>query len=76
VAIDVSRNNGETWRTVATTTTNGSTTATFKWTVDLTPTTRARVRIRALDGLTAKSTSRAFVVVAAAPGTLSGADSD
>jgi uncharacterized membrane protein len=76
VAIDVSRNNGETWRTVATTTTNGSTTGTFKWTVDLTPTTRARVRIRALDGLTAKSTSRAFVVVAAAPGTLSDADSD
>jgi hypothetical protein len=75
IAIDASQNNGESWRTVATTETNGSTTGTFTWTVDLTPTTRARVRIRALDGVDAKSTSRAFVVTAAAPGVVSSDDS-
>jgi hypothetical protein len=75
VAIDVSQNNGESWRTVATTETNGSQTGTVAWTVDLTPTSRARVRIRALGGIDAKSTSPAFVVIAAAPGVMSSDDS-
>jgi hypothetical protein len=75
VAIEVSQNNGQSWRTAATTETNGSATGTFSWTVDLPPTTRARVRIRALGGIDAKATSRAFVVHAAAPGTMSRDDS-
>jgi uncharacterized membrane protein len=64
VAIDVSRDNGNTWRTVAETRTTGSVTSSFRWVVDLLPTTRARVRIRALDGNGARDVSRAFVVKA------------
>jgi hypothetical protein len=65
VAIDISTNNGTSWRTVAETRTTGSTTASFRWMVDAPPTRRARVRIRALGGSNAVDVSRAFVVAAA-----------
>ena len=67
VAIEVSGDNGGTWRTVATTATTGSTTSSFVWAVDLLPTIAARVRIRSLDGSGARATSRAFAVTAAGP---------
>ena len=66
VAIDISANNGTTWRTVANARTTGSVTASFRWLVDLLPTARARVRIRALDGSGAIDVSRAFTVTAPA----------
>jgi probable HAF family extracellular repeat protein len=64
VAIDISSNNGTTWRTVAETKTTGSHTSSFRWVVDLPPVRRARVRIRALDGSGARDVSRAFAVTA------------
>ena len=68
VAIDVSGDNGRTWRTAAARAeTNGSTTASFYWIVDLTPTTQARVRVRALDGSGASAVSSAFAVDASIP---------
>ncbi len=71
VAIDVSGDGGRTWRTVAARAeTNGSTTASFYWTVDLTPTTQGMVRVRALDGSRAVGASQLFNVRAAAPGTI------
>ena len=66
VAIDISANNGSTWRTVAETRTTGSITSSFRWVVDLLPVPRARVRIRALDGSGARDVSRAFSVTAPA----------
>ena len=66
VAIDISSNNGTTWRTVAEAETTGSTTSSFRWLVDLLPVSRARVRIRALDGSGARDVSRAFSVTAPA----------
>jgi hypothetical protein len=64
IAIEVSGNNGQTWRSIAATETNGSVTGTFQWTVDLPPTSRARIRVRALDDISAAATSRAFTVSA------------
>jgi hypothetical protein len=64
IAVDISRNNGQTWRTVAETETTGSVTSAFRWLVDEAPTSRARVRLRALDGSGARDVSRAFVVTA------------
>jgi YVTN family beta-propeller protein len=64
VAIDVSADNGATWKAVSETTTTGSTTSTFRWIMDLLPTSRARVRVRALDGSGAINVSRAFSVTA------------
>ena len=49
---------------VAETGTRGSTTSSFRWTVDLPPTPNARVRVRALDGSGAEGTSSAFAVTA------------
>jgi hypothetical protein len=63
VAIDVSGDDGTTWRTVtARTETMGSSTSSFRWIVDLLPTTRARLRIRALDGSGAVGLSESFKV--------------
>ncbi len=62
VAIDVSGDGGVTWRTVTETRTNGSTTASFAWTVDIMQATRARVRVRALDGSGAAGVSAAFPI--------------
>jgi uncharacterized membrane protein len=62
VAIDVSSDNGNSWRTVIEATTTGSTTSSFRWIVDLLPTARARLRVRSLDGDGARAVSRAFVV--------------
>ncbi len=64
IAIEVSGNNGQTWRSIAATETNGSVTGSFRWNVDLPPTSRARVRVRALDGSGAAATSPAFTVSA------------
>ncbi len=72
VAVDVSGDGGRSWRTVAgRVETNGSTTASFYWTVDLTPTTQGRVRVRALDGSGAVGMSAAFAVSRAAFGSVS-----
>ncbi len=65
VVIEVSSDNGNTWREVTDTRTTGSTTSSFRWTVDLLPTSSARLRVRALDGSGAKGMSRAFSVIAA-----------
>jgi hypothetical protein len=66
VAIDVSADGGSSWRTVtARTETKGSDTSSFRWMVDLLPTNRARLRIRALDGSGATGTSEVFAVSAA-----------
>ena len=65
VGIDVSDDGGGTWRTIADRTlTTGSTSSSFRWVVDIMPTLRARVRIRARDGSGAVATSAAFRVVA------------
>jgi hypothetical protein len=70
VAIDVSQDGGRSWRTVVERTlTRGSTSSSFFWAVDLTPTTRAQVRVRALDGSGASGVSEAFTVTAASLGT-------
>ncbi len=66
VVIEVSSDNGNQWRTVAETMTTGSLTSSFRWIVDLLPTSHARVRVRAMDGSGAKATSSAFVITAAA----------
>jgi hypothetical protein len=72
VAIDVSGDGGRSWRTVdARAQTNGSTTASFYLTIDVMPTTQARVRVRALDGSGAVGVSQPFSVTAAAVGTIS-----
>ena len=68
VVVEVSADNGGTWRTVAETATTGSTTSSFGWAVDLLPTSAARVRIRARDGSGARAMSRAFTVTAVATG--------
>jgi hypothetical protein len=68
IAIEVSGNNGQTWRSIAATKTNGSVTGSFRWNVDLPPTSRARVRVRALDGSGVAATSRAFTVSATTGG--------
>jgi hypothetical protein len=65
IAIDVSGDGGATWRTIVEgTRTKGSTTSSYPWVVDLMPTSRARVRIRALDGTGASDVSEPFRVVA------------
>jgi hypothetical protein len=62
VAIDSSADGGMSWRTLAERTTKGSTTSSFRWIVDLLPTNRAQLRIRALDGSGAKGLSEPFAV--------------
>jgi hypothetical protein len=62
VAIDVSDNAGTTWRTIAETRTTGFPTSSFLWGVDLLPTTRARLRVRALDGTGTSNVSQPFRV--------------
>jgi hypothetical protein len=62
IEIEVSGNNGRTWRPIAHTTTNGSVTGSFWWNVDVPPTSAARVRVRALDRSGAAAMSRAFGV--------------
>jgi probable HAF family extracellular repeat protein len=65
VAIDVSQDGGNSWRPVtAHAESKGSTTSTFGWFVDLPVTSRARLRIRALDGSGATGTSEVFAVSA------------
>ena len=64
VAIDVSVDDGESWTPLAETETRGNTTSSFLWTVDLTPTSHARVRVRALDGSGAEGMSSPFAVTA------------
>ncbi len=65
VAVDVSDDEGETWRTVADETlTTGSTTSSYSWVVDGMPTPHARMRIRALDGSGATAHSPLFSIVA------------
>jgi Tol biopolymer transport system component len=64
VAIDVSGDDGASWRTIADgVLTRGSTTSSYHWVVDVPPTARARVRIRALDGTVAVGHSEAFAVI-------------
>lgn len=64
VAIDVSANDGASWRTIADgILTRGSTTSSYHWVVDIPQTAHARVRIRALDGTGAVGHSQAFPVV-------------
>ena len=65
VAIEASVDDGETWMPVAETVTQGATTSSFRWTVALSPTPRARVRVRALDGSGAEGMSSTFAVSAA-----------
>jgi hypothetical protein len=65
IAIDVSGDDGATWRTALDTRTKGSTTSSFTWVADVLPTARARVRVRALDGSGALTVSPAFRVTAA-----------
>jgi uncharacterized membrane protein len=67
VALDVSDNGGRTWRTIVETGTTGSTTSSFQWGVDLLPTTRARIRVRALDGTGAAAMSGLFIVTSSTP---------
>jgi uncharacterized membrane protein len=62
IAIEVSVNNGATWRTIGETRTTGSRTASFSWLVDVPRSSRARVRIRALDGSRVSGMSGAFSV--------------
>jgi uncharacterized membrane protein len=62
VAIDVSQDGGRNWRTLTPTQTKGSTTSTVRWNVDIPATSRARVRIRALDGSAAVGISDVFAV--------------
>jgi probable HAF family extracellular repeat protein len=63
VAVDVSQDGGSSWRPVtARAETKGSDTSSFRWTVDLLPTNRARLRIRALDGSGASGMSAVFTV--------------
>jgi hypothetical protein len=60
----VSDNGGATWRLIADdVTTAGSRTSSYDWVVDLQPTSRGRIRIRALDGTGAVGRSALFDVV-------------
>ncbi len=73
VAIDVSSDDGSSWRTVAASTlTRGAGTSSFRWAVGLLPTARARLRLRALDGSGAIAVSPRFAVSGGAAGTLAG----
>jgi YVTN family beta-propeller protein len=64
VAIDVSADDGASWRAIADRVpTRGSTTSSYHWVVDVPPTLHARVRIRALDGTGAVGHSGAFAVI-------------
>jgi hypothetical protein len=68
VAIDVSDNGGGTWRTIVKgTPTKGSTTSSYPWVVDVLPTARTRVRVRALDGSGVSAVSNLFTVLVAEP---------
>ncbi len=69
IAVDVSGDNGASWRTLASTVTRGATTSSFRWNVDVPPTRAARVRVRAVDGTGATATSAAFTVTPGKPGT-------
>jgi probable HAF family extracellular repeat protein len=63
VTIEISADGGMSWRTVAgRTETKGSHTSSFRWMVDVLPTTGARLRIRALDGSGATAVSEGFTV--------------
>jgi hypothetical protein len=64
VALEVSADGGTSWRTLAERQTKGSTTSSFRWMVDLLPTSQARLRIRALDGSGAGAMSEVFTVTA------------
>jgi hypothetical protein len=65
VAIEVSGDGGASWRTIAARAlTRGATTSSFPWRVDVPVTTRARIRVRALDGSGAVGMSHVFEVVA------------
>jgi hypothetical protein len=65
IAIDVSNDGGATWRRVVSgTRTNGSTTSSYPWVVDILPTTRGRLRIQAQDASGASAVSPLFTVVA------------
>ena len=68
VAVDVSGDGGQTWHTVIERArTRGATTSTIGWTVNLPPTRRAQVRVRALDGSNAVGVSSLFTVRRASP---------
>ena len=62
VAVDVSADGGTSWRTLAESKTKGSTTSSFRWVVDLLPTNRAQLRVRALDASGATGVSELFAV--------------
>jgi hypothetical protein len=65
VAIDVSIDGGRSWQLVAERAeTTGSDTSSFNWTVNVTPTEQARVRVRAIDGSGAFGVSEIFTVLA------------
>ena len=65
VAIDASHDGGSSWRPVAARAeTKGADTSSFRWVVDLLPTTGARLRVRALDGSAASGMSEVFTVSA------------
>jgi uncharacterized membrane protein len=65
VAIDVSTDGGSSWRSVtARTATKGTDTSSFTWTVDVMPTSRGRLRIRALGGSGTTALSQVFTVKA------------
>ena len=85
IVIEASPDDGVNWHLISRgATTNGSITSTFRWVVDLPPTTRGRIRVRALDGSRAYDVSSAFSVgtrIPATPravdlGTLGGANSE
>ena len=68
VAVDVSADGGQTWHlAVERARTRGATTSTIGWTVNLPPTRRAQVRVRALDGSNAVGVSSLFTVRRASP---------
>ena len=63
VVIEVSSDGETSWRTIASQIeTRGPRTSSFRWTVDLPPTSQARLRVRALDGSGASAVSDVFVV--------------
>jgi probable HAF family extracellular repeat protein len=70
IAVDLSGDDGRTWRTVSgDLRTMGTTTSWFAGVVDLPPTMQGRMRVRAMDGSGALAISPPFAVTAASPGT-------
>lgn len=64
VIIEVSRDGGGSWHYLANTVTVGAETSSFLWSVDVPPTRRGRIRVRASDGQGGRGTSAIFPVIA------------